>query len=145
MSVIVVTSYPHFNSLLLLGSLMFFCLFVCFTNRFHFWRTFRIQYITRGRRPSWASTCACEFSCPLACQCTHTSLCSCKSLDLNKNSTFFVKLGKSIWHSFIYSSFKFIILCVFRRQFLPMCLLYDFSLNDLLAPSKLFLFFISSF
>lgn len=23
-----------------------------------------------------------------------------------------------------------------RRQFLPMCLVYDFSLNDLLAPSK---------
>lgn len=36
------------------------------------------------------------------------------------------------WELFVSS------LCVisFRRQFLPMCLVYDFSLNDLLAPSK---------
>lgn len=27
-------------------------------------------------------------------------------------------------------------LCVLRRRFLPVCLVYDFSLNDLLAPSK---------
>lgn len=32
----------------------------------------------------------------------------------------------------------------FRRQFLPMCLVYDFSLNDLLAPSKYMLYLILS-
>lgn len=33
----------------------------------------------------------------------------------------------------------------FRRQFLPMCLVYDFSLNDLLAPSKYMFFSFQSY
>lgn len=32
----------------------------------------------------------------------------------------------------------------YRQQFLPMCLVYDFSLNDLLAPSEFRLFFAHS-
>lgn len=32
-----------------------------------------------------------------------------------------------------------VFLISFRQQFLPMCLVYDFSLNDLLSPSNFFL------